>query len=472
MKKLLLSAMFMLGTFMLSAQVSNDPATYDEVDGFAIKPLWGWYLDLGNQTYGSAGSGTRGMAITKDGTQMLIPNRIAHNNIYIDVYSTTTGEKIKSVKISDDIWYRGKKTVDGVEVDNVMEFQANDIAVDDAGNVLLWKLLFNLGTGLPEVFAVDMETGNVKSVPLNSIEGAEGRFDCFGAYGDVVNGDGIIMTACNGSDEVWGTIAAKWIIKNGVLQPSTFDDLIVISEYYPQTAKSNGGPTRIKAISDDLFYLDAFSSFVTLYNMDGTMADNFGKITDPDLRAAVQPLNAGNNGFCEFSIGDKDFLTFSMCNQDKVTPMTATRLVSWDINKGFSSMSPLYTLPKDGMGNISNAERSHVPAVFIDKTTNLARIVIHCGRGGAVGYDFGTKEAMDAAYGTGIKELKNGAELIITSNNGEITLSEVGNIEVYDFQGQKVADKFLATSIRLIPGAYIVKATNGSGTVTSKVIVE
>ena len=103
MKKLLLSAMFMLGTFMLSAQVSNDPATYDEVDGFAIKPLWGWYLDLGNQTYGSAGSGTRGMAITKDGTQMLIPNRIAHNNIYIDVYSTTTGEKIKSVKISDDI---------------------------------------------------------------------------------------------------------------------------------------------------------------------------------------------------------------------------------------------------------------------------------------------------------------------------------------------------------------------------------
>ena len=36
MKKLLLSAMFMLGTFMLRAQVSNDQATYDAVDGLEV----------------------------------------------------------------------------------------------------------------------------------------------------------------------------------------------------------------------------------------------------------------------------------------------------------------------------------------------------------------------------------------------------------------------------------------------------
>ena len=55
MKKLLLRASLVLSSLMLSAQatLSVDPATYDEVDGYKLQPLWGWYTGIGNENYGT-----------------------------------------------------------------------------------------------------------------------------------------------------------------------------------------------------------------------------------------------------------------------------------------------------------------------------------------------------------------------------------------------------------------------------------
>ena len=55
---------------------------------------------LGNQSYGTIGANSRGMAITADGTKMLIPNRtdvkvddkLVSSTIEIIVYSALTGE--------------------------------------------------------------------------------------------------------------------------------------------------------------------------------------------------------------------------------------------------------------------------------------------------------------------------------------------------------------------------------------------
>ena len=80
MKKLLLGAAFMLGAITVNAQDGpkvgqEDLSLYPNVEEYGIYPLWGWYTAMGNQSYGTIGANSRGMAITADGTKMLIPNR-------------------------------------------------------------------------------------------------------------------------------------------------------------------------------------------------------------------------------------------------------------------------------------------------------------------------------------------------------------------------------------------------------------
>ena len=231
MKKLLLGAAMLLGGISLNAQdgpqIGKDDATYTDVDvngqTMAVYPLWGWYTALGNQNYGIIGANSRGMAISADGSKMLISNRV-------EVYNALTGEHIKSVQVSKDIWYRGKTTdKDGNEVDDISGFQANDIQVDAAGNVLLWRMTTNIGVSPAECWVVNLEDGSVKTV-----EGLEGRFDYCGVYGDVVNGDGYILSATSNGDELYGKTVLKWRYVGGKLQPQEESDQIFIQEYYPE----------------------------------------------------------------------------------------------------------------------------------------------------------------------------------------------------------------------------------------------
>ena len=82
MKKLLLGAAFMLGAITVNAQDGpkvgqEDLSLYPNVEEYGIYPLWGWYTAMGNQSYGTIGANSRGMAITDYGTQMLKPTRTA-----------------------------------------------------------------------------------------------------------------------------------------------------------------------------------------------------------------------------------------------------------------------------------------------------------------------------------------------------------------------------------------------------------
>lgn len=84
----------------------------------------------------------------------------------------------------------------------------------------------------------------------------------------------------------------RWRYVGGVLQPQDESDQIFITAYYPSSAVSNSYGTRVCPVNEDLFYMDAFSSFATLYNMDGTIADSFASIADEATRNAIQPMSA------------------------------------------------------------------------------------------------------------------------------------------------------------------------------------
>ena len=481
MKKLLVGAAMLLGGISLNAQdgpqIGKDDATYTDVDvngqTMAVYPLWGWYTALGNQNYGIIGANSRGMAISADGSKMLISNRVADNNIHVEVYNALTGEHIKSVQVSKDIWYRGKTTdKDGNEVDDISGFQANDIQVDAAGNVLLWRMTTNIGVSPAECWVVNLEDGSVKNILSTTVEGLEGRFDYCGVYGDVVNGDGYILSATSNGDELYGKTVLKWRYVGGKLQPQEESDQIFIQEYYPTAASNNYG-TRVCPVDENLFYMDAFTAYATLYNMDGTIADSFASITDEEARKAIQPMSAGNNGVAEFSLGGVNYAIYSISNQlDAI--QTGLRLVSLNDAMEFSSMKLVYDLPQKGLGNISNPERTVLPRVVVNEEKGIARIIIYCNRGGAVAYDFGTRVDIDKEHKGGPDGIQNGfmSTLQIISSKGEVVLSETADIELYNLIGQKVAERTNTTSIKALPGIYVLKAKNAGNILNTKVVVE
>ena len=57
--------------------------------------------------------------------------------------------------------------------------------------------------------------------------------------------------------------------------------------------------------SGGLFYIDGFSSSPILYDVTGTMVDNFENV-DP----AFWPMDVGANGVCEFTLDGRNFIVF------------------------------------------------------------------------------------------------------------------------------------------------------------------
>ncbi len=312
-------------------------------------------------------------------------DKLVSSTIEIIVYSALTGEKEKVVKVSDDIWNHGNDDKgDPILRDN----EANDIQVDAAGYVLRWRMSTNIGVSPAECWAVKLEDRSVKNILSATVEGLEGRFDYFGVYGDVVNGDGYLLSATSNGDEIYGKTVLRWRYVGGVLQPQDESDQIFITAYYPSSAVSNSYGTRVCPVNEDLFYMDAFSSFATLYNMDGTIADSFASIADEATRNAIQPMSAGNNGVAEFSLGGVNYAVYSISNQlDAI--QTGLRLVSLNDAMEFSSMKLVYNLPPEGMGNISKPERKVLPRVVVAEAACIERIVVYWYRGGSVACDVG-----------------------------------------------------------------------------------
>ena len=328
----------------------------------------------------------------------------------------------------------------------------------------------NIGVSPAECWAVNLEDGSVKNILSTTVEGLEGRFDYCGVYGDVVNGDGYILSATSNGDELYGKTVLKWRYVGGKLQPQEESDQIFIQEYYPTAASNNYG-TRVCPVDENLFYMDAFTAYATLYNMDGTIADSFASITDEEARKAIQPMSAGNNGVAEFSLGGVNYAIYSISNQlDAI--QTGLRLVSLNEAMEFSSMKLVYDLPQKGLGNISNPERTVLPRVVVNEDAGIARIVIYCNRGGAVAYDFGTRENINRAHPP--VGIQNGfmSTLQVISSKGEAVLSEAADIELYNLIGQKVAERTNTTSIKALPGIYVLKAKNAGNILNTKVVVE
>lgn len=460
MRKLLLGVACLFATVALNAtSLIVDPATYDLGAGYKFENVWIQSRNAGGfPTSGgySATDMSRGMAV-KDG-KILITKRIpqtapAFTLCQVLVYDGATGNLLKEVALPDTMFTI--KGSDGVRSQTGLP--ANDIQVDDAGNILIANYSDNLYAKPYQIYMIDIDfnAGTVTSVKpiLNYIEPlVEGagtvRLDYFGTYGDM-NGKGYIMSSVGGTVANVGNKVMKWDVVNGVA--TDYTDQISINEYFPAAATGNDTGSRVTPLDENLFYLDGNASYATLYDIDGSYVDGFKSIGTSDF---IKNATAGNNGVDEFMLGGKSFMVFSYRNTTG-SPASSWAIAELDLT-GANPIKPLTVFPAAGMGAQQNGVRTALPRIEV--IGDVAHIYVYGCNNGLAYYKFSL--APSAVHNPDASKVN-----ITVEGNVIKTSEQVASIEVISLTGQKMSKVSNASAVNApaTKGVYIVNIVDNTG---------
>ena len=165
-----------------------------------------------------------------------------------------------------------------------------------------------------------------------------------------------------------------------------------------------------------------------LYDMDGTLADDF--INSPSGVNVVNnegdtcEMNVGHNGLCEFQVGDEYFMVMAATNTVG-TPASAFALYKFaDASKSFTGLEPLWYFPANGMGSATNGFRTAVPSVEVNGTK--ATIYLYAGDNGYAVYEFTGKEAGGSVDIENIYENTEAGNVTKIIENGQVYIIKNG----------------------------------------------
>lgn len=142
------------------------------------------------------------------------------------------------------------------------------------------------------------------------------------------------------------------------------DTYLTITDFYPESVTQWGyGPTVkmcLDPYADDpyageLFYVDGFSSQPILYDITGTMIDNFEGV-DPKLAQ----IEVGANGCAEFTLDDRSFLVYTVAQysgwDEKLEMNRACQANICELGQDMEieTMSKYWTVPANGLGTTSD----------------------------------------------------------------------------------------------------------------------
>ncbi len=347
-----------------------------------------------NKPNGATGE-VRGMAL-KNGKLYFIDRA----NKQFVVVDAATGVMEAPVKLADNVFtytqYAGTDSAVVVATPGTLNY--NDVKKDAAGNLLVGQCITN--SQIFQIWKVDEKTGAGTLVVEEALwanpanDSIKYRFDAFGVYGDV-DAHAIIMAADANSMTVF-----KWTINEGKV-----DGLAEMIELYVDPEADNsylitkgamitnpGTAPQVFPVDDDYFYLDGNATFPTLFNMDGTLADDLMNCT-AGIKVANNEgdtctLNQGHNGLLEFQVGNEYFVLFAATNTVG-TPNSAFALYKYaDAAKSWADMQPMWFFPNAGMGSATNGYRTAACGVEVDQTTALATIAVYTGENGYGVYEF------------------------------------------------------------------------------------
>ena len=470
MKKLVLFTLVLsLSGVMTMAQTLKDPATYAPTA--SGEQLTNLYLNSaglagGSPIYPGGVSGdARGMAVVND--KMYFSNRVGNPVIssLVEV-DGLTGAYLRNILLPIEMWM--EPGVGGAAADTV-PYLANDVQADNANHLYVANMVLDMrGEGPAHTYKVNyvdvtkspITWKTVLSATLPADLGAAFRIDAFDVYGDVLNGNGLIMLAVAGADVGAGNTVIKYTVTNGVADVAN-PEFIVLQQFYPKTATTSGTAPRVNIVDETLFYHDGFNTYPMFFDMNGNAIDGFQNNT------ALLPTSAGQNGITEFEMNGEYYLIVASTNTSdnnpasgNDTPQAFDILKFKDANRFFKDLTFLYRFPAAGMGKVSNPVRTALPRVEVvdgDNGLKKARINLYAYRNGYGIYEF-TK------VGTGLFGAKYDSFALTVEGRNIIVKEEVTSIALYSLTGQRVKEVVNTQTITApAAGVYVVTVLDKSG---------
>ena len=482
MKKILLSAsLLMLST---AAFAVTDGQTYAPTDGFTCENVWVFdrvhTLDA-YQANAICSTQSRTATIDEKNIYVIVNGTDGtgtdggFGQAVIHIFDLMTGDFVKQVPL----------TLDGAAYEG--QLAANTIGFDSYGHLFVAPYNANSdGSGSLKIYFVDIETGALTLAGDMSFMGGDGRVDYVDVVGDLTGAESrcdLMATASAASATAGVAYVYWWTLPQGGNAASwaagfnTGLPYLAINSYYPETQTNFGNAcstTIVRSAWDpesgvQMFYSDGNNTLSTLYGTDGSMIDSFASVGE----GVVQP-DAGTNGIHEMTVGDQNFIVYSE-GQYNAPHSCQAIITTVDADFAFSSMKPLWTVPADGLGQLSDTgTRIHCitsAALPADANGKEARVVLSfkCYNGMAV-----YRVAEEGYNPQGSVEENVVADANITVNGDVIAVSEEAeSIEVYNVAGQKVVEVENAAEVAApAAGLYIVKAVVDGAPVVKKVIVK
>ena len=426
MKKLLLFALLMAST-VVSTWAVTDGVTYEPVNGISIKNMW--IQDRAhtpevwsNQPYCNTSART---AVMKDGyiyiarsnanTVIIGTDTLSQSVIY--KLDATNGELVKELALTLDGNIYGGATL-----------SSNTVGMDNFGHLYMAPFSSNLATTQP-VYMVDKETGELTLIDQLDKGDALQRCDYIDVMGDITREEAEcnIMTVGASSEYIY-----RWHADQGGDFEGGFDGdpYLAILDFYPETVTQWGYAPVTKMVlageddfSGELFYVDGFSSSPILYDVTGTMVDNFEEV-DP----AFWSMDVGANGVCEFTLEGRNFIVFVAAQYTGVDEATmvnkACQVYICELGEGMTlgGMQRYWMVP-DELGAVSDGG-TRVQSMNVEYSTDdegnevVTLFIFKCYNGMAV-YKIGTNVGGEDPQ-PGIKGDVNG--------DGEVNIADVNAV--------------------------------------------
>ena len=357
MKKLLLLTLFM-AVVAVGARAVTDGVHYERVNGIGIKNMW--VQDRAhtpgvwsNMPYCNTNART---AVMKDGyiyiarsnANSVIQGTDTLSQSVIYKVDATNGELIKELTLTLDGAIYGGATL-----------SSNTVGMDNFGHLYMAPFSSIAATKQP-VYLVDKETGELTLMGELDKGDVLQRCDYIDVMGDITREEAEcnIMTVGASSEYIY-----RWHADQGGDWEGGFDGdpYMAILDFYPETVTQWGYAPVAKMVlaaeddfSGELFYIDGFSSSPILYDLTGTMVDNFENV-DP----AFWPMDVGANGVCEFTLEGRNFIVFVAAQYTGVDEATmvnkACQVYICELGEGMAlgGMQRYWMVP-DELGDVSD----------------------------------------------------------------------------------------------------------------------
>ena len=435
-----------VGVYEPGYSIMTDGENYNPVNDMSVESVWFRSIRDGykNISFDNNGGFNRGMCVK--GEYVYVAGRNENSSgskTYLRKYNIHTGEHISDLVLGDEA--------------SMGYYPCNDVIKDSEGNVCITNLSLNISSTPLVVMMVDLESGAVTKVAQISTSKSY-RIDHVALWGDVKSGNFKVYAAIRES-----SVIMRWVFENGT---QTKEESCTVNGFY--TGSGFGTAPRVKMIDENSMFVDGGSQPMTRYNfatgaMEGSFKDN----------TALAPNGVEGNGCTFFTLNDKNYVVYSN-GDDQIISNVNTGLTPWtfnvvsaDKNMSFASMELLWTLPKDGLGNVySSTMQAPVDYAVIDEST--VRVVMYVPGCGLCAYDIKDNSV------SGIVDANENALAIVVNKNNIAMNAVVDNVAVYDLTGAVVAKAtgVAQLKINLNCGVYIVKATVNGVTYNKKVVVK